>query len=180
MKGSYGRAFYGVQAAKGAVADAWLPLGIIDRPRVNSRSGTEALHSVGDWDPAELSEGMAVVDLGLNIVALQNSTFLANAEKDAGGELPWLSFMIGYHKGAQDYRVQVIDCKLDSFTFRCDSGGRPSADVNLIGGKLTKTAVDPGAHVLPVGATGAAGVDHDGRRCHHPRPDAVAKQRVAL
>lgn len=149
MKGIYGRASYGVQAAKGAVAAAWLPLGIIDRPRVNLRSGTEALLSVGDDEAVELSEGMAVTDIGVNITALQHPGFLNQAEKDAGGEVPWLSWNMGYHKGADDMEYEVIDCKLDSFTFRCESGGRPSVDVALIGGKVVKAAAEPEAMTWP-------------------------------
>jgi hypothetical protein len=39
----------------------------------------------------------------------------------------------------------VENCKIDSFTFRCDAGGRPTVDANLIGGGVTKAAAACGA-----------------------------------
>lgn len=146
MKGSYGQAAYGVQGAKDTPPGAWLPLGLIDRPTVRVLSGTERINAVGDWNPRELSEGMAIAELSLSIVGFQNFTFLGNAIRNAvTGELPWLSVRVGYDKAADEFCYPVENCKIDSFTLRCDAGGRPTCDVNLIGGDVTKTAAPCGA-----------------------------------
>jgi hypothetical protein len=145
MKGSYGQAAYGIQAAKGAAPGSWAALGLIDRPTVRVISNTERINAVGDWNARELSEGMASAEISLSIVALQNLTFLGQALRDVNGELPWLSVRVGHDKGADEACYTVEDCKIDSFTFRCDAGGRPSVDVNLIGGDVTKAASACGA-----------------------------------
>ena len=119
MKGSYGQAAYGVQGAKDTPPGAWLPLGLIDRPTVRVLSGTERINAVGDWNPRELSEGMAIAELSLSIVGFQNFTFLGNAIRNAvTGELPWLSVRVGYDKAADEFCYPVENCKIDSFTSR--------------------------------------------------------------
>jgi len=146
MKGSYGQAAYGVQAAKDAAPAAWLPIGLIDRPSIRVQSGTERINAVGDWNALELSEGMAIGEVSMSIVGLQNFTFLGNAIRNAvTGVLPWLSVRVGYDQGAEEFCYSIENCKIDSFTLRCDAGGRPTADVNLIGGDVSKTAVACGA-----------------------------------
>lgn len=146
MKGAYGRCAWGLQGAEGAPAVLFSPLGIIDRPHLNVPSGIEPLYGVGDWDPLELSEGLTLAEVGFSITAVEDPAFLESAKRNGvTGELPWITIKIGYHKGGDDYQAIVQDCKIGDITMRCDAGGRLNADVNLIGGKVVATAVDPGA-----------------------------------
>ena len=146
MRGPYGRMMYGVQGAKGAVAPMWLALGIVSRGSVEVPAGIEPLYSIGDNDPVELSEGLTQANLALTIAAVEDFDFLQQVRRDdVTGELDWLSFKLGYHKGADDLTVTVIDAKLDTMTLRCEGGGRLNADFAAVGGKVSKTAVDPGA-----------------------------------
>ncbi len=146
MQGSYGRAFYGVQGAKGVAAVNWLPLGAPANIRPRIRGGVEAVHSVGTWSAVELSEGRTSAEVPISIAGIEDWAFINQALRSlVTGELPWLSVKWGYAKGASILQYVGIDCKIDTFTLRCDAGGRLTGEATLTGGAVTKTAADPGA-----------------------------------
>jgi len=149
MKGSYGRAFYGVQGLgtghKGTEAAGYLRLGIVGNANVRTPTGVERLMSVGDRNPVELSEGMTSAEIGITIPAVEDPDFLQLAIHDVGtDELNWLSTKFGYNQGANQLTVVAIDCKIDTLTLRLEAGGRLNADVRMLGGKVQKSAADPG------------------------------------
>lgn len=148
MKAAYGHVMWGTQAGKGTGPVSWLPPGILSNATATVRSGMERIYSVGSVQAIELSEGMAVSEVRLSIAALQVPTLIGNVLRVAG-ELPWLGMRLGYERGATVYYRDIIDCKINRLSLRVERGGRVSADLDLIGGKVTQADADPGTMTFP-------------------------------
>lgn len=148
MKAAYGYVAWGTQAAQGTGPVSWQTAGIIGDARATVRSGMERIYGVGSVNALELSEGMALAEVSLSISALQVVTLIDKALRVAG-ELPWLGIRLGYERGATTYYRDIIDCKVNTLSLRVSKGGRVSADLGLIGGKVTQADADPGTMGFP-------------------------------
>lgn len=148
MKAAYGHVSWGTQAAQGTGPASWQTAGILGDARAVVRSGMERIYSVGSVNAIELSEGMATAEVSLSIAGLQVATLIEKVERSAG-VLPWLGFRLGYERGATVYYREIIDCKINRLSLRVQRGGRVSADLDLIGGKVTQSATDPGTMSFP-------------------------------
>ena len=148
MQGSYGRVSWGIQGAQGTAAVAYSMPGIVSRFAPRIKGGVEAVESVGDWSPAEISEGMTSFEASLSIDGIEEWLLIEQAFRSGAGLLPWLSFKFGYDKAADEMLYTAIDNKCDSITLKCDAGGKFTADLSFLGGKVTKAASAPAAQTF--------------------------------
>ena len=144
MKGAYGYASYSVQGAFGTPGAAGVAMGTISRCTINASGGMEAIKTVGQLSPAEIAEGKATVDISIALASVQDPVFLAKAKQVAGVGLPWLTFKVGYKRGAVNIYSVISDCKIGSMTMRLEAGGGLTADISAKGILRTLTAGDPG------------------------------------
>lgn len=145
MKGAYGYVAYGVQGVFGTPAVAFSPLGIIGSANKNTRGGMEALKTVGQLGPAEIAEGQTSVEFRVSLAGVQDPQFLNLAKQDPATGLSWLTFRIGYDKGATEIYADLSDCKINTASLRLEAGGGLTADISAVGIVQSITAGDPGA-----------------------------------
>jgi hypothetical protein len=147
MKGAYGYASYGVQSGFGTPSAAGVAMGTISRVTVNASGGMEAIKTVGQLAPAEIAEGKTSVDISLDLASVQDPHFLQKAKQVVGVGLPWLTFKVGYKRGAVNIYSVISDCKIGSLNLKLEAGGGLTASLTAKGILRTLTAGDPG--VMP-------------------------------
>jgi hypothetical protein len=145
MKGAYGFLAYGIQGSKGTPAVAITsPVGIVGNLSLNATSGVDLLKTVGSISAAELAEGKTSVDFSVSIAGVQDPHFIQQAKQVVGAGLPWLTFKVGYKRGAVQMYAVAQDCKIGSASLRLEAGGGLTADLSATGILRTLTAGDPG------------------------------------